>query len=813
MRAATALAALVLPGWAAAQTYTSAAEPYGWVSNSGHTSIVWTGASGGSPSACTGSSAPRDDDISDELAIGFTYRYGGTDYTTVRVMTNARLQFANTYCQTYEGPNYPSSSLVRTMRAYGEDLNPSDGGTVTYKSIGTAPNRSFVVTWTNVPEYRYGSSKFNVQMILHENGDFVFQYGSFKTGSGTKRQIGWELSTSDYGTFSYSKISSLPNTALRWSKGGSGTTTPSGFNAFDTSTAAGSITGPLTTRVGELASTVDVVALNTAGTGLHAGFTGTVSLTWLDARDDTGTLSGSCRSSWAAVGAVGGAGSAVFVAGSRATVAVIPPAAGTRAMRLRMSATVSGSTITACSSDAFAIIPSTYTLTATDGDAATAGTTRTLSNLLPVAGVVHRAGRPFTVTAQARGALGGLMSAYDGTPTLSITSCLLPLACTPGALAGTTLAASGGTWTNTTVSYDEVGVITVQLTDTGYATVDAGDTSAGSRTINSPVLTVGRFVPDSYALDISTPGVFATANGSCMASGQGATFVNQGFGWATRPVVTVTAMNAAGEATTLWTGTLMKLTAAMAAASVGASGTGSATAATSFGAFTVADLGSGQARYTASSLDRTVLTLPDGSAQASVTPVWTWGYTLTDTSESGVTGNPTLAATTSLSPVGWNQGAAFHSARLTISPAHGDARAGVRQALQLQRYTSAGWVTMTEDRGCVTINRANLALSSGSGVFASGLCSAPLVSASVTTMGGRAWLAMPATPAAAQGRMLVRVAGGGATGIVCSALSLTGTLTPLAMPWLLGGVTAAGPAALATWGRPNRDGVWRRETF
>lgn len=807
-------ATMMLPAWSGAATYNSAAEPYAWISTSGHTAATWGG-------GCSGGGASVDDDITAELPLGFTFKFGTVNYTTVRIMSNGRLQFNNKYCgngtastspRTYP-LNYPDGNVARTMRIYGADFDPSLGGSVTYKTIGSAPTREFVVTWTNIQEWGASGSKFNLQVILEEGGDFVYQFGTSTNPSGGKAQIGWELTTSDYVIHSYTSIGALASTAIRWSKGGSGATTPSGFNAFDTGTAAGSITGALTTRVAEQLSTVDVIALNAAGTGLHSGFTGTASLTWLDARDDTGTFTGSCRSSWAVVGAAGAAGSAVFAAASRVSVAVTPPATATRKMRLRMSATVGGTTVTACSSDAFAVIPSTYTLSATDADASTAGSTRSLNNLLAVGGNVHRAGRPFTVTAQARGALGTLMSTYDGTPTLSIVGCVLPVGCSAGTLTATTVAASGGTYTNATVRYSDVGVISVQLSDSGYAMVDAADTLAVARTATSPALSVGRFVPDGYALSVSTPGQFATANGACMATGSGATFVNQGFGWATAPVVTVTAQNAAGDTTALWSGALMKLSAPMGTASMSATGTGSASASSSFGAFTVIGLGAGQARYNASSLDRYMLTLPDGAAQASVSPSWTWGFTLSDASEAGVSGNPTLSASTTLAPVGWNQGGTFHSARLAVSPAHGDARSGVRQALQLQRYTSAGWVTMTEDRGCVTISRANLEVSLGTGAFAAGHCLAPLVSPSVTTSGGRAWLTMPASPSGAQGRMLVRVAGAGATGLACSALGVTAGITPLAMPWLLGGVSAAGPSALATWGRANRDAVWRRESF
>ena len=47
---------------------------------------------------------------------------------------------------------------------------------VTYASLGVAPYRYFVVTWSQMREWNSGTSLFNVQMILYENGDFVYQY-------------------------------------------------------------------------------------------------------------------------------------------------------------------------------------------------------------------------------------------------------------------------------------------------------------------------------------------------------------------------------------------------------------------------------------------------------------------------------------------------------------------------------------------------------------------------------------------------------------------------------------------------------------
>ena len=406
------------------------------------------------------------------------------------------------------------------------------------------------------------------------------------------------------------------------------------------------------------------------------------------------------------------------------------------------------------------------------------------------------------------------MTAYDGTPTLAVSACVLPAGCTAGAFSSSATAASGGNYTNNTLSYGEVGVVALQLTDTSYANVDSADTTLAARTFGSAAGNVGRFVPDSLTAAVTTSGQFATANGACMAAGQGATFLGQGFGWSSVPQVTVTARNAAGVITSYWSGALMKLLPASATPTLVVASAGSATLANSYGAITVTDLGAGSARLDANATDRFLLDVAVGTYQASTTPSWTWSLAVSDASEAATSGNPTLAASGSQVGVGFSAGAQFHSGRLSLSPGHGDARAGVRALAQLQRYTSAGWVTMTEDRGCITVQPQHLGVAAPVGVFttSAGVCAAPQTVA-VTSAGGRAWLSLPATPGASPGRLTLNLAGPAATGNSCAAVGTTQAIVSMGLPYLMGGASSTGPAALATWGAPNRDAVLRRETW
>lgn len=224
---------LVVPA-ADAVTYANTAITFNWIDASTHTKLGPTTGGAYSPlyrfsnTGGCGSTPPYiDDSMSDNLPIGFTFMYAGVNFTQVRIMSNGRLQFNTTVPTTtatcgYGSPvtqlPYPSAGLNYTMRIYGGDLDPSlqseIGGAyttscvsrascyVSYATIGTAPYRSFVVTWSNVPEWTTASSatgSYNLQVILQENGEFIYQYGTNIAGPGyTTAQVGWQADSIDY---------------------------------------------------------------------------------------------------------------------------------------------------------------------------------------------------------------------------------------------------------------------------------------------------------------------------------------------------------------------------------------------------------------------------------------------------------------------------------------------------------------------------------------------------------------------------------------------------------------------------------------
>ncbi|MCR4304042.1 MAG: LamG domain-containing protein [Gallionella sp.] len=218
------LATLVWAPHASAVTYANTATTFSWIDAGTHTQVGYNTApykfNGGG--GCGTTPPTIDDTLSDNIPLGFTFMYGGQNFTQARIMSNGRLQFNNNTTCGFGGPvtqlPYPNANLDYTMRIYGNDLDPTAKSdvpaynttcinrascNVSYATLGTAPYRSFVVTWNNVPEWASGGStsgNYNLQIILQENGEFIFQYGANTPGPGNATaQVGWQVNnTTDY---------------------------------------------------------------------------------------------------------------------------------------------------------------------------------------------------------------------------------------------------------------------------------------------------------------------------------------------------------------------------------------------------------------------------------------------------------------------------------------------------------------------------------------------------------------------------------------------------------------------------------------
>lgn len=219
-RAALLLLALALPPAAQAATYTFKSDTFAW--ETAANAVTWD-------RACT--DYPGDDDQATiTLTGGFVFRFAGTNYSSVRVLTNGMLQFgADTgFHRNFTNTNLPAGNAVghgagcvatataRVIMPYWTDLDPSraGAGNVTWEQKGSAPNRRLVVSWNSVWEYGT-STPYAFQVILYEGGEFKYQYGN-ANATGSNATIGVQVSNSDYTLYSFDSGYNANGAAIRW---------------------------------------------------------------------------------------------------------------------------------------------------------------------------------------------------------------------------------------------------------------------------------------------------------------------------------------------------------------------------------------------------------------------------------------------------------------------------------------------------------------------------------------------------------------------------------------------------------------------
>ena len=122
-----------------------------------------------------------DDDYSGVIPIGFPFAFYGQYYTTCLVSSNGYIRFDTTNKNSFSQwslittpgrdliPGNPN--CVNSFCGVYSDIYPVTGGTIDYSTIGTAPNRQFIVTFCRVPLFSCNSQLITFQMILNEGSN------------------------------------------------------------------------------------------------------------------------------------------------------------------------------------------------------------------------------------------------------------------------------------------------------------------------------------------------------------------------------------------------------------------------------------------------------------------------------------------------------------------------------------------------------------------------------------------------------------------------------------------------------------------
>ncbi|MCX7744387.1 MAG: proprotein convertase P-domain-containing protein [Flavobacteriales bacterium] len=107
-----------------------------------------------------------DDNVYNANPIGFTFWFNGNPYTTFSVNANGFLAMGDVVANSYTAISGGTSNQV--VSAFNFDLiGNTPTGELRYQTIGSAPNRTLVVQWSNMSAFG-GAGTYNFQIRLNE---------------------------------------------------------------------------------------------------------------------------------------------------------------------------------------------------------------------------------------------------------------------------------------------------------------------------------------------------------------------------------------------------------------------------------------------------------------------------------------------------------------------------------------------------------------------------------------------------------------------------------------------------------------------
>jgi len=329
--------------------------------------------------------------------------------------------------------------------------------------------------------------------------------------------------------------------------GGGGDIAASSFNCVENG--SDGIAGKLYSKMTAQSFSFDIIALQNAST-IETSFASSADHSIAIELVNANTGDGSCANYSALTPSV--SQNVTFIAsdsGSKAT-ATMSSRTAYSAVKCRMTDATSGSSIVGCSTDSFAIRPELLTITS--------NLTNTSSTGTPQA----KAGEDLTLTATAA-------AGYDGIPLIDNSKLQAHVGATQnGSLSGVFNVANSGVATGSAFTYSEVGLFRFSaegVYDENFTSVDQNgdctddfantpdaDGKIGCKfgnTVESDYF--GRFTPSHFDVTLNTP-VFSASNSTF-------SYIGQPVMYATIPVATLTAKNAAGVTTANYTGSYWKV--------------------------------------------------------------------------------------------------------------------------------------------------------------------------------------------------------------------------------------------------------------
>jgi thermitase len=148
------------------------------------------------------------------IPLPFSFTFGGLSYTQVTVSANGYLTFGgvgsvadNFFIPAIAEPN-------QYIAPFWDDLNPQ-AGSLYQRTLGSAPDRQFVIEWHQVPSVASPTSRLTFEVVLFEGShDILFQYRAMQgaDADGRSATIGVEYANGTEGReYAYNQAGAIRN--------------------------------------------------------------------------------------------------------------------------------------------------------------------------------------------------------------------------------------------------------------------------------------------------------------------------------------------------------------------------------------------------------------------------------------------------------------------------------------------------------------------------------------------------------------------------------------------------------------------------
>ena len=125
-----------------------------------------------------------DDSWVENIGLGFFFNYYGTDYSQLAISNNGLLFSGGTTWQYINAPITQTPGVHGFIAPFWDDIVTWGSGTIYYQTIGTYPNRMFVVEWYDNQHYHSSTSGVTFEAILYEgSNNILFQYKDVDFGN------------------------------------------------------------------------------------------------------------------------------------------------------------------------------------------------------------------------------------------------------------------------------------------------------------------------------------------------------------------------------------------------------------------------------------------------------------------------------------------------------------------------------------------------------------------------------------------------------------------------------------------------------